>query len=130
MAPDAEIHFERIAVTLEQIREWDLPTRPTKTSDSRAKDFGDISVELDAIPPDRLRDLVDEAISRHLPQHQLNILKIAEAEERKLLRGLVGLMEAHLCPPSPSSQEPYPALRNSKPRNRGRHTSRRRSRSP
>jgi len=29
-------------------------------------------------------------------QHQLNILKIAEAEERKLLRGLVGLMEVHL----------------------------------
>jgi hypothetical protein len=96
MAPDAEIHFERLAVTLEQIRDWDLPTRPTKTSDSRARGFGDISVELDAIPPDRLRDLVDEAISRHLPQHQLNILKIAEAEERKLLRGLVGLMEAHL----------------------------------
>jgi hypothetical protein len=33
---------------LEQIREWDLPTRPTKTGDSRSKDFGDISVELDA----------------------------------------------------------------------------------
>jgi hypothetical protein len=66
MAPDAEIHFERLAVTLEQIRDWDLPTRPTKTSDSRARGFGDISVELDAIPPDRLRDLVDEAISRHL----------------------------------------------------------------
>ena len=37
MAPDAEIHFERIAVNLEQIREWDLPTRPTKASDSRSK---------------------------------------------------------------------------------------------
>jgi hypothetical protein len=29
-------------------------------------------------------------------QTQLNILKIAEAEERKLLRGLVGLTKAHL----------------------------------
>jgi hypothetical protein len=96
MAPEAQIHFERIAVTRDQIEQWDLPTRPTKASDSRSKGFGDISVELDAIPPDRLRDLVDEAISRHLPQHQLNILKIAEAEERKLLHGLVGLMEAHL----------------------------------
>src|SRR6202030_2583182 len=33
MAPAAEIHFERLAVTPEQIKDWDLPTRPTKTSD-------------------------------------------------------------------------------------------------
>ena len=59
LAPDAEIHFERVAVTLpEQITQWDLPTRPTKASDSRSKGFGDISVELDAIPPDQLRELV------------------------------------------------------------------------
>ncbi len=58
LAPDAEIHFERIAVTEEQISEWDLPTRPTKTTDTRAKDFGAISVELDAIEPGQLRDLV------------------------------------------------------------------------
>jgi hypothetical protein len=96
MAPDAEIHFERIAVTLEQIRDWDLPSRPTKTSDSRSKGFGAISVELDAIPPTDLRDLVTMAIEQHLPKHQLDILKIAEAEERKLLYGLVGLMGAHL----------------------------------
>src|SRR6516225_8227881 len=30
LAPDAEIYFERIAVTQEQIAEWNLPTRPTK----------------------------------------------------------------------------------------------------
>src|SRR6516225_8903288 len=30
LAPDAEITFERIAVTPEQVAEWDLPTRPTK----------------------------------------------------------------------------------------------------
>src|SRR5262249_38860542 len=49
LAPDAEIYFERIAVTEEQIDGWALPTRPTKKSDTRAKAFGDISVELDAI---------------------------------------------------------------------------------
>ena len=31
LAPDAEIIFERIAVTPQQIAKWDLPTRPTKT---------------------------------------------------------------------------------------------------
>ena len=61
LAPDAEIYFERIAVTPEQIAEWDLPTRPTKASDTRSKNFGEISVELDAIEPNQLRAIVQAA---------------------------------------------------------------------
>jgi hypothetical protein len=36
-APGAEIHFERPAVTRAQVEEWNLPTRPTKVTDTRAK---------------------------------------------------------------------------------------------
>ena len=89
MAPKAEIHFERVAVTLQQIYNWALPSRPTKTTDSRSKNFGDISVELDAIHPDRLRDLVQEAIERHLPQKQFEVAKAAEASERMAIFHLV-----------------------------------------
>lgn len=92
MAPDAEIHFERVAVTLEQIKGWKLPTRPTKTSDSRSKGFGDISVELDAFEPDMLRDMVRFAIEQHLPARELKVLKEAERSERELIKGLVGMM--------------------------------------
>jgi hypothetical protein len=94
LAPDAEIHFERLGVLPEQITAWNLPTRPTKKTDSRAKNFNsDISVELDAIEPDRLRAIVEQAIQRHLPLHQLRVLKAAEASERKLLNGLVGMLQ-------------------------------------
>jgi hypothetical protein len=49
-APTADISFTRLAVTPEQIKQWRLPSRPTKRSDSRAARFGSrISVELDAI---------------------------------------------------------------------------------
>lgn len=89
MAPNAEIHFERVAVRRWQIEEWDLPTRPTKTSDTRSKNFGDVSVELDAIDPDRLRGLVGDVIERHLPEHEFNILKAAEESERTIVRQLV-----------------------------------------
>ena len=89
MAPDAEIHFERVAVTTEQIAHWNLPTRPTKTSDSRSRNFGDISVELDAIEPDLLRGLVKEVIEQHLPPDQFAVLKAAEDSERTLIAGLV-----------------------------------------
>jgi hypothetical protein len=89
MAPNAEIHFERLAVTKQQIAKWNLPTRPTKASDTRSKNFGDISVELDAIEPNTLRAIVLEAIERHLPEHQYEVLKAAERSEREVIARLV-----------------------------------------
>jgi hypothetical protein len=94
MAPEAEIHFERLAVTPAQIVRWRLPTRPTKTTDSRTKGFGDVSVELDAIAPGQLRALVQVAIEDHLPPEQYAVLKVAEASEQKLIHGLVGLLKS------------------------------------
>jgi hypothetical protein len=91
-APGAEIHFERPAVTREQVEEWDLPTRPTKQTDTRAKKFGSAtSVELDAIPAQKLRQLVRECIERHVDQHQLGILKIAEESERGFLKSIAAI---------------------------------------
>jgi hypothetical protein len=90
-APGAEIHFERPAVTREQVERWNLPTRPTKQTDTRAKRFANAtSVELDAIPADRLRALVRECIERHVDQHQLAILRTAEESERELLKKWAG----------------------------------------
>jgi hypothetical protein len=83
--PGAEIHFECPAVTREQVEQWNLPTRPTKMTDSRAKKFGsDTSVELDAIPAAKLRELARECIERHIDKHQLSILRITEESEREL----------------------------------------------
>jgi hypothetical protein len=84
--PNAEIHFERIAVTPEQIAEWDLPSRPTKASDPRTKNWeGGDSVELDAISPDDLRQLVRDCIEEHIDQDQLDFLKAQEAREKEML---------------------------------------------
>src|SRR5215831_6946317 len=77
-------------VTPEQIAEWNLPTRPTKASDSRSKGFGNISVELDAIDPNALRALVQETIKQHLPPDQFAVLKAAEQSEREIITRLVG----------------------------------------
>jgi hypothetical protein len=84
-APDAEIHFRRVAVTPAQIDQWRLPTRPTKASDSRSRGFRGASVDLDAVPAWRLRALVGECIERHIDQEQLRITKIAEESERAIL---------------------------------------------
>lgn len=84
-APHAEIHFERVAVNTCQIEALDLPTRPTKQSDSRSKGFVGESVEVDAIPPNILRAMAEQSITQHIDQHQLEAMQIAEAEERKIL---------------------------------------------
>ncbi len=84
-APDADITFERIAVTPEQIVDYDLPTRPTKKSDTRAKSFEGESVEVDAIDPDDLRQLVRDAIEFHIDPDALAVTKAAEDSEREIL---------------------------------------------
>jgi hypothetical protein len=86
MAPQADITFTRLGVTMRQIVEWNLPTRPTKTTDSRAKGFGSISVELDAIAPDDLRQLVADVLDAHIPADKLKVLLAAEQSERDYLK--------------------------------------------
>ena len=89
-----EVLVERLAVDRSQIDEYRLPTRPTKQTDSRARAFmrehGTGSVELDALPPAVLRDLVRESIERHMDPGRLRTLKLAEEQERGLLREVWG----------------------------------------
>jgi hypothetical protein len=82
-APGIPIHFEKLAVTPQQIAEWALPTRPTKLTDSRAKRWTGDSVELDAIPPGQLRRLVRSAIERHISPDRLRVIEVAEQSERE-----------------------------------------------
>jgi hypothetical protein len=92
-APDAEIHFECPAVTREQVEQWNLPTRPTKMTDTRAKKFVGTSVELDAIPAAKLRELVRGCIEQHIDQKNYEHLKIQEGSEREFLIKWTGLMK-------------------------------------
>lgn len=77
------VRFERLAVTPEQIETWQLPTRPTKPTDSRtARWSGGGSVEVDAIPAPKLRELVEQAITQHIDQEALRLTRVAERSER------------------------------------------------
>ena len=80
-----DLMFERIAVTPFQIEHMDLPTRPTKQSDTRAAKFVGDSVEVDAIPSSTLRQLVTDAIERQINPEALRLTKIAEQSEKEIL---------------------------------------------
>jgi hypothetical protein len=58
----------RVALSAEQVEQYDLPPQPGKETDSRARRFVErhgrlVQVELDALPPDTLRALFEAAIA-------------------------------------------------------------------
>jgi hypothetical protein len=83
------VTFARLAVTERQIEEWDLPTRPTKRSDSRARGFVGESVEVDAIAASRLRQLVEDAITSHVDAEAWERLEHIERLERETLQSFL-----------------------------------------
>ena len=60
----------RIALTKDQIQQYNLPPMPVKRSDARSdsflKSYGDLSVELDALDPNTLKLLVAQSIASHI----------------------------------------------------------------
>jgi hypothetical protein len=69
---------------------WDLPTRPPKEKDPEAKKFTGPAVELDAIPPDMLVGLVEDAIVSHVDPQAWAVEQAVEEEERRGLLRLAG----------------------------------------
>jgi hypothetical protein len=83
--------FEELGLTEFQVGYLSLPTRPAKRKSEADKRWPhDYAAELDAIPPDTLRDMVREAIERHLPAYELQRLKEIERAERQTLLQFIG----------------------------------------
>jgi hypothetical protein len=74
--------FHQIAVTERQIAEMSLQTRPSKPSDPRAARHGAVAVELDAIPPQTLRQMVRDAIEYFVDEDELAFMRQIEQQER------------------------------------------------
>ncbi len=64
------IEVERIALNIEQVREFDLRPNPVKRADSRAAEyvqaFGTECWELDALPPDELQKIIVAEIETYI----------------------------------------------------------------
>lgn len=79
-----DVEFIRIGLTEDQIEELSPPPNPAKVTDPRANDYiekyGDISWEVDAIPPDILDKLVEKAILEYVDEDQYEY--VIKQEER------------------------------------------------
>lgn len=83
---DAE--FIRLAVTPDHIARYDLPTAPPKETDRRA--FTGETVQAEAIPPDVLARILQDAIGDYL---DMDIYRQAVEIERKERRALVAWLK-------------------------------------
>lgn len=88
-----DIHFERIALTMEQIEEVNPPPNPAKQSDARFQQYrekyGDMSWELDALTPTYLDNLLSTNIMRFISDVEVwENTKARIERRRKQLRWL------------------------------------------
>ncbi|MBI4911050.1 MAG: hypothetical protein HY820_46000 [Acidobacteria bacterium] len=81
--------IEKCALTASDVRSYDLPPDFTKKTDTRRAAFvalhGDVSVELDALPVDVLRDRLRSAVEQCMDLGRLALTKAAEERDRKRL---------------------------------------------
>lgn len=85
----ADVDVHRIALNMDQIRQYNPPPNPAKITDSRAQDyiaeFGPESWELDALDPDVLIRLIDSNIQDRLDGDAFNATVDEIETERKVL---------------------------------------------
>lgn len=79
----AVVDFQRVTVNDWQIDEWHLPTRPAKDGV-----WGDC-VEVDAVPANKLRELVTDCIKRHIDEHAYQEELRIENLERQTLESIM-----------------------------------------
>jgi len=86
-----EIH--KVAILKEQIEEYNIPPFPAKTSDPRyakfAETHGDEAVELDAIDPKDLAEIIHSAIRDEFDTSVREEVEDRQTEERKQIEAMV-----------------------------------------
>ncbi|MFJ3881566.1 hypothetical protein ACIPW5_29460 [Streptomyces sp. NPDC090077] len=88
-AASAEVEFERVAVTDEQVTDYNQPTAPPKATDRRSFS-GTATTQAEALPPDTLAAIVRQAVEAHRDPvvHQRTLAR--EEIERQAVRDGLG----------------------------------------
>jgi len=89
--PHVDLNFHRLAITPEQIIEYDLPTKPRKAGEKRRPDIKE-TVEGEAMKPSILRGLLRDKIESFLPAGEMIAIKAAEEAEREHLERVAEMM--------------------------------------
>ena len=79
-----DVELRRIALNHEQVIEWNLPPAPVKLTDSRTANWDGLGqVELDAVRPEKLISLLNDAVAEIFDPKLYDELLEMEEEERE-----------------------------------------------
>jgi hypothetical protein len=88
----ADIEVRRIALNMDQVRQYDPPENPAKVTDTRAKDYirnyGHSSWELDALEPSILERLIHSEIETLIDFETWHETEAEQEERREVLKSL------------------------------------------
>lgn len=91
------VEVEHVALTYDQVEEYNPPPNPAKWKDPRAKDYikqyGEISWEVDTLNPKILNEILKNAIEKHLNFRQFNKMMMKEKEDKKILANIIEDLE-------------------------------------
>ena len=90
--PGIKVYFHRLGITAAQIVEFDLPTKPRKTKDRRARHI-ETAVEAESMPAHVLRSMLRDCIEQLLPANALAVAQVAEESEQAHLALMARLLE-------------------------------------
>ena len=78
-----EFSPQRVALTREQVYQYNLPTVPPKSSDSRSARWDGETTQAEAMPPDLLEEVVRDAVYQHIDQLTLDRTLGRERSQRE-----------------------------------------------
>ena len=81
---NVEIDFKRIAITPEQIAEYNLPTKPRKESEKRSQHVT-VAVEAESMRAGVMRGLLEDEIKSHLTEEKIAYSKLMTEQGREYL---------------------------------------------
>ena len=76
------VDFKRVALTRDQVREYDLPTAPPKATDTRSKGWTGGTCQLEALPPNVIADILAAQIVDLIDLDRLNQDRAQEKADR------------------------------------------------
>ena len=92
-----DLKVKKLALTMDQVEEYDPPPNPAKLTDSRAskyvEEFGEHSWEVDALPPETLRSIIEEELDELIDHEAVEKVTDTEDEQRALLRQAVSSLQ-------------------------------------
>lgn len=92
-----KLKFQRLALNMDQVEEYEPPPNPAKITDSRAnayiEEFGGESWELDALEPSVLEALVRDAITGIIDQEMMDEATGEQKEHRAMLSKIADRFE-------------------------------------